>query len=155
MSPWSLLFLRLNKLSVLNLSSQERCSSSLNIFVALLWTHTNNSISIDAIKLLCRPFWWCEIQNQLKASDLFPYLLATCCDQLGIIHLAAQTTDFSIRTELFSGTQYTGDRNQRLSLVSQISQQHWTLQGSGASSICFAHPHAASCHSVSRELGIA
>ena len=37
--------LRLNKPSSLSLSSQERCSSPLSIFVALLWTHSNSSSS--------------------------------------------------------------------------------------------------------------
>jgi len=37
-SHWSLLFSRLNSPNSLSLPSQERCSSPLTIFVALLWT---------------------------------------------------------------------------------------------------------------------
>ena len=37
-SPWSLLFSRLNSPNSLSLSSQERCSIPLDVFVALLWT---------------------------------------------------------------------------------------------------------------------
>ncbi|KAK4832076.1 hypothetical protein QYF61_020632 [Mycteria americana] len=48
-SPQSLLFSRLNNPSSLSLSSQERCSISLIIFVALLWTCSNRSMSF-----LCR-----------------------------------------------------------------------------------------------------
>ena len=44
-SPLSLLFSRLNSPSSFSLSSQERCSSPLIIFVALLWTHSNRSTS--------------------------------------------------------------------------------------------------------------
>jgi len=38
-SPRCLLFSRLNSPNSLSLSSQERCSSLLIIFVALLWIH--------------------------------------------------------------------------------------------------------------------
>jgi len=40
-APQSLLFSRLNSLNSLSLSSQERCSSPLIIFVALLWSRFN------------------------------------------------------------------------------------------------------------------
>ncbi|KAK4827484.1 hypothetical protein QYF61_018784 [Mycteria americana] len=43
--PQSLLFSRLNNPNSLSLSSQERCSSPRIIFVALLWTHSNSSMS--------------------------------------------------------------------------------------------------------------
>jgi len=41
----NLLLSRLNNPNSLSLSLQERCSSPLINFVALLWTHSNNSIS--------------------------------------------------------------------------------------------------------------
>ena len=41
-SPYSLLFSRLNKPNSLSLSLQERCSSPLITFVALLWTLSNS-----------------------------------------------------------------------------------------------------------------
>ncbi|KAK4816023.1 hypothetical protein QYF61_011013 [Mycteria americana] len=44
-SPPSLLFSRLNNPNSLSLSSQERCSSPRIIFVALLWTCSNSSMS--------------------------------------------------------------------------------------------------------------
>ena len=44
-SSWSLHFSKQNKPSFLSLSSEERCSSPLNISVALLWSHSNNSSS--------------------------------------------------------------------------------------------------------------
>ncbi|KAK4832903.1 hypothetical protein QYF61_026546 [Mycteria americana] len=44
-SPRSLLFSRLNNPNSLSQSAQERCSSPLIIFVALLWTHSNRSMS--------------------------------------------------------------------------------------------------------------
>jgi len=40
-SPQGLLFSRLNNSSSLSLSSQQRCSSLLIVFVTLLWTHSN------------------------------------------------------------------------------------------------------------------
>ncbi|KAK4827490.1 hypothetical protein QYF61_018790 [Mycteria americana] len=43
--PQSLLFSRLNNPNSLSLSSQERCSSPRIIFVALLWTCSNRSMS--------------------------------------------------------------------------------------------------------------
>ncbi|XP_063182760.1 phospholipase ABHD3 isoform X5 [Chroicocephalus ridibundus] len=46
-SPRSLLFSRLNIPNSLSLSSQERCSSPLIILVALLWTHSNRSMSFS------------------------------------------------------------------------------------------------------------
>ncbi|KAK4827407.1 hypothetical protein QYF61_017837 [Mycteria americana] len=46
--PRSLLFSRLNNPNSLSLPSQERCSSPLIIFVALLWTHSNRSMSFYA-----------------------------------------------------------------------------------------------------------
>ena len=44
-SPWSLLLSRLKSPSSLSLTSKGRCSSSLIIFEALLWTHSNSSMS--------------------------------------------------------------------------------------------------------------
>ncbi|KAK4831337.1 hypothetical protein QYF61_017468 [Mycteria americana] len=44
-SPHSLIFSRLNNPNSLSLSAQERCSSPLIIFVALLWTHSNRPMS--------------------------------------------------------------------------------------------------------------
>ena len=55
-SPWILLYSKLNKLSSLNLSSQQRCSSPLIILVALLWTHSKSSTSF----LYWRPQAWMQ-----------------------------------------------------------------------------------------------
>ncbi|GAB0182728.1 ras-related protein Rab-31 [Grus japonensis] len=44
-SPRSLLFSRLNNPNPLSVSSQERCSSPLIVFMALLWTRFNRSMS--------------------------------------------------------------------------------------------------------------
>ena len=43
--PQSLLFSRLNNSNSLSLSSQESCSIHLTVFVALLWYHSNKSMS--------------------------------------------------------------------------------------------------------------
>ncbi|KAK4820562.1 hypothetical protein QYF61_001625 [Mycteria americana] len=48
-SPRSLLFSRLNSPNSLSLSSQDRCSSPQVIFMSLLWTCSNSSMSF-----LCR-----------------------------------------------------------------------------------------------------
>ena len=44
-SPWSLLFSRLNNANSLSLSAEESRCSPLTIFVALLWTRSNSSMS--------------------------------------------------------------------------------------------------------------
>ena len=76
--PWTLL--KLNKASFLSLSSQERCSKPLTIFVALLWTCSNNSTSF----LYWGPQTWTQMdlapdgasqeQNRGAQSSLMP-----CC----------------------------------------------------------------------------
>ena len=53
-SPWSLLLSRLKRPSSLSLTSKGRCSSSLIIFEALLWTHSNSSMSF----MCCGPQSW-------------------------------------------------------------------------------------------------
>ena len=45
-SPLSLLFTRLNSPSLLSLSSEERCSSASDIFMALCWTLSRTCISL-------------------------------------------------------------------------------------------------------------
>ena len=55
-SPCSLPFSRVNSPNSLSLSSQERCSIPLIIFVALLWTRSNKSTSF-----LC---WWLQSWTQ-------------------------------------------------------------------------------------------
>ena len=45
-SPGSLLFSRLNKPSSFSLSSQEKCSSPLIIFIAILWTRSKSPTSV-------------------------------------------------------------------------------------------------------------
>ena len=54
-SLWSLLFPRLNNPNSLSLSSRRRCSSSVFIFVTLLWTHSDRSTPF-----LC---WWAPELN--------------------------------------------------------------------------------------------
>lgn len=44
-SPLSLLFAGLNDPDTLGLSSRERCSIPRTVFVALLWTHCDRSVS--------------------------------------------------------------------------------------------------------------
>ena len=63
-SPWSLLFSRLNSPNSLSLSSQERCSSPLINFVALLWTCSNRSMSF-----FC---WGPQNQTQYSRWGLSP-----------------------------------------------------------------------------------
>ena len=66
-SPQSFLFSKMNNFSSLRLSSQERCSSPLIIFVVTLWTHSNRSMSF----LCWGPRAQCSIPSEISLLPIW------------------------------------------------------------------------------------